>query len=338
MTILENYSLKQVNTFGMQAFCRFFTEITATEQLSPLFAQFPPEHFQHLILGGGSNMLFTQNFEGLVVKISNKGLRVTSENELEVVVEAAAGENWDEFVAYCVAKGWGGLENLSFIPGQVGSSPIQNIGAYGVELKDTFESLEAFDKVNHTLRTFYRNDCQFGYRNSIFKQEVRGRYVIMSVSFRLKKGAHRLRLDYGAVSTELERMGISNPTIADLREVVGVSRRARLPDPAVTPNAGSFFKNPVVDRQTYLQLSQKHPGLVAFPDDQGYKLSAGWLIEKAGWKGYREGDAGVHPLQALVLVNYGDASGLAILNLANRIQKSVVEKFGVELEPEVNIY
>lgn len=338
MTILENHPLKGLNTFGMNAFCRFYAEANTAEQLSLLFIKFPTEQYQHLILGGGSNILFTRNFEGLVVKINSLGVQVTSENQEEVVVKAAAGEDWDRFVAYCTANGWGGLENLSLIPGQVGSSPIQNIGAYGVELKDCFESLEAYDIASQSVRTFYPSDCHFGYRSSVFKKEARGRYVILSVSFRLKKHNHTLRLEYGNVSSELKKMGITEPSIADLREAVCAIRRAKLPDPLVTPNAGSFFKNPVVDKSKYLQLSQKHEGLVAYPEYDGFKLAAGWLIENAGWKGHRDGDAGVHPQQALVLVNYGSASGLEILNLAKRIKDSVLEKFGVALEPEVNIY
>jgi len=338
MTILENHSLKHLNTFGMNACSRYFAEVTSAGQLIRLFGQFPPGQYQHLILGGGSNILFTENFEGLVVKINNQGIQVTSENEHEVVVKAAAGEDWDRFVAYCTANGWGGLENLSLIPGQVGSSPIQNIGAYGVELKDCFESLEAYDKTSQAVSTFYHSDCHFGYRSSVFKKEARGRYVIMSVSFRLKKCNHHLKLEYGIVSSELKKMGVTNPTITDLREVVCTIRRTKLPDPEIVPNAGSFFKNPVIDKSKFIQLSQKHEGLVAYPENEGFKLAAGWLIEKTGWKGYREGDAGVHPLQALVLVNYGNASGLEILNLAERIKISVLEKFGVALEPEVNIY
>ncbi|HSV87429.1 MAG TPA: UDP-N-acetylmuramate dehydrogenase [Bacteroidales bacterium] len=338
MTILENHSLKRLNTFGIDAWCRYFAEVSSVEQLKYLLGKYPPAEYQHLILGGGSNILFTGNFEGLVVKISNKGVWVTFENEHEVVVKAAAGEEWDKFVEHCVSEGWSGLENLSLIPGQVGSSPIQNIGAYGVELKDIFECLEAYDKTSQEIKTFVKSECRFEYRSSIFKNEARGRYVILTVSFRLKKVNHCLRLEYEAVSSVLKKMGKSKPSIADVREAVCSIRRAKLPDPAVVHNAGSFFKNPVIDSQTYQELSQKHKGLVAFLENKNYKLSAGWLIEKAGWKGYREGDAGIHPLHALVLVNYGKATGMEILNLSDRIKRSVLQQFGVDLEGEVNIH
>jgi UDP-N-acetylmuramate dehydrogenase len=337
MLIKENQSLKPYNTFGIDVSAQNFVEVTSLEDLKQVFEQFPAEATPHLILGGGSNLLFTNNFEGLVIKVCLKGIDITQENEQDVLVKASAGEDWDQFVSHCVEQGWGGLENLSLIPGQVGSSPIQNIGAYGVELKDCFESLEAFDKNTGTLKTFFASDCQFGYRDSIFKREARNKYVIVSVSFRLRKKSHVLQLGYGAIQAELEQQGISQPGITDVRRVVCNIRRSKLPDPAITGNAGSFFKNPVVGHDQYEILKRDHPLLVAFPDKGGMKLAAGWLIEQAGCKGYSEGDAGVHPLQALVLVNNGKATGNEIVSLAKKIQKSVADKYGVKLEPEVNI-
>ncbi len=337
MLIKENHSLKHFNTFGIDVSARYFVEVETPEELRLVFQRFPAETTPHLLLGGGSNLLFTADYEGLVVKINLKGIEVVEENEGEVVVKAAAGEDWDHFVNFCVVHGYGGLENLSLIPGQVGSSPIQNIGAYGVEVKDCFESLEAYDKSNGKLLIFSTEACHFGYRDSIFKREAKGKYVILSVNFRLRKKDHVLKLGYGAIQAELQQRGVLQPTIADVREVVCAIRRSKLPDPAVTGNAGSFFKNPLVDLPTFERLKAAFPGLVAFPDKSGMKIAAGWLIEQAGWKGYREGDAGVHPLQALVLVNHGKAKGMELAALSEKIKASVKELFGLELETEVNI-
>lgn len=337
MQIQENYSLKQLNTFGLDVRARYFAEVRSAEELQQVFAQYPPKTNPHLILGGGSNLLFTGDFPGLIIKISIHGIDILDETDDQVMVSAAAGEDWDGFVSYCVTKGWGGLENLSLIPGQVGSSPIQNIGAYGVELKDHFHQLAAWDKITSSTVTFSREDCRFGYRDSLFKREGRNRYVILSVNFWLTKNDHLLQLGYGAIHTALEERGIPSPTIADVREVICSIRRSKLPDPAVTGNAGSFFKNPVVSLEQYEGLRQEYPATVAFPDPAGMKLAAGWLIEQAGWKGYRQGDAGIHPLQALVLVNYGQSSGKELVKLSEKVKASVLQKFGVRLETEVNI-
>lgn len=337
MMIKENQSLLTFNTFGIDVNARHFSEVFSPGDLKEVFESHPSASHPHLVLGGGSNILFTSDFPGLVIKVSLKGIEVVEENESEVLVKAAAGEDWDQFVSYCVLHGWGGLENLSQIPGQVGSSPIQNIGAYGAELKDCFESLEAWGKSSGQIRQFSAEACRFGYRDSIFKREARGKYVILSVSFRLGKKSHKLKLGYGAIQAEFQNRGISQPTIADVREVICSLRRSKLPDPHVTGNAGSFFKNPVVEQSVFELLKAEYPGLVAFPDKGGMKLAAGWLIEKAGWKGFREGDAGVHPRQALVLVNYGNANGLEIAALSEKIKDSVRKMFGVELETEVNI-
>jgi UDP-N-acetylmuramate dehydrogenase len=337
MLIKENQSLKKFNTFGIEVSARYFAEVETLEDLRQVFERFPAETNPHLLLGGGSNLLFTNDFEGLVIKMSMKGIEISREDDQEVVVKAAAGEDWDHFVSYCVDRGWSGLENLSLIPGQVGSSPIQNIGAYGVELKDSFDQLEAYEKSTGEVCTFSAEGCRFGYRDSFFKREGRNRFVILSVSFRLRKNNYGLKLGYGAIQSELAKQGITKPGIAQMREVVCSIRRNKLPDPAITGNAGSFFKNPVVDMYKFEALQKEHPAIVAFPDKDGMKLAAGWLIEQAGWKGYRQGDAGVHTLQALVLVNYGTSTGKEIMHLSEKIKISVFEQFGVKLDTEVNI-
>ncbi len=337
MLFKENYPLKKLNTFGIDVYARYFAEVTNIEHLREVFRTDLRQKKSHLILGGGSNLLFTNNFDGLVIKVSLTGVEVISEDANHVVVKAAAGEDWDQFVSHCVKRGWGGLENLSMIPGQVGSSPIQNIGAYGAELKDCFESLEAFEKRTGKIITLNSEDCQFGYRTSIFKRDARNLFVILSVSFRLRKTGHVLKLGYGSIKDELQKCRITEPTIADIREVVCTIRRNKLPDPALTGNAGSFFKNPVLSKDAFEKIKIIYPDLVSFPDKDGVKLAAGWLVENAGWKAYRLGDAGVHPSQALVLVNYGNANGMEILNLSEKIKNSVLEKYGVNLEPEVNI-
>lgn len=290
-----------------------------------------------LLLGGGSNMLFTRNYEGCVVKVENKGIELVSENEDFVRIKAAAGENWHDFVMWCVEKGYGGVENLSLIPGNVGSSPIQNIGAYGVEIKDCFESLEAFEIDRQELISLKKEDCRFGYRDSIFKHELKGKVVIWNVTFRLSKQP-AIQIDYGAIQEELRQMNCTHPGIAEVSKAICNIRQSKLPDPEVIGNAGSFFKNPTIEAEQADYLKASYPGLVAYylPDGK-VKLAAGWLIEQCKWKGFRRKDAGVHEKQALVIVNYGQASGAEILKLAEEIQQSVLEKFDVLLEMEVNI-
>ena len=336
MLLQESYPLKHLNTFGMDVSARYYAEITSRDDLSVIFDDPGFAANPHLVLGGGSNLLFRGNYDGTILHIRLRGKEIVAENKDNVFLKAAAGEPWDELVAFCVENGWGGLENLSLIPGQAGSSPIQNIGAYGVELKDHFHSLEAWCKKTGEVKIFNREDCRFAYRNSFFKGEGKGKYIILSVTFYLDKNPV-IRTDYGGLLRELESMGCSSPDIADVRTAVCKIRKSKLPDPEITGNAGSFFKNPVVPEKTYRQLKKTHPGIVAFPDSGGMKLAAGWLIDQAGWKGYRDGDAGVHPKQALVLINHGEATGTDILNLASRIQESVKKHFGVTLEPEVNI-
>ncbi len=336
MFIQESYPLKHLNTFGMDVTARYYAGITSRGDLPDIFNDPDFRAKPHLVLGGGSNLLFRDDYNGTVLHMGLRGKKVVAEDQKNVFLEVAAGEPWDELVAFCVDNGWGGLENLSLIPGQAGSSPIQNIGAYGVELRDHFYSLEAWCKESGRIRTFNRSACRFAYRNSFFKQEGKNKYIILSVIFNLDKNPV-IRTDYGGLQKELESMGCSSPDIADVRAAVCRIRESKLPDPEITGNAGSFFKNPVVPEHTYRRLKEAHPGIVAFPENSGMKLAAGWLIDQAGWKGYRAGDAGVHSKQALVLINHGNATGTDILNLAGRIRDSVKERFGVMLEPEVNI-
>lgn len=337
LKILENIQLKPYNTFGISALAREFVEIRSKEDATDLAESGLLKGKLHLVLGGGSNILFTGNFDGVVVNVLNKGIQFVEENDDTVLVEAAAGEVWHDLVMWTISNGLGGLENLSLIPGSVGAGPVQNIGAYGVELKDCFHSLKAIDLETGQERTFQKNECGFGYRDSVFKRELKGRILIHSVTFRLSKHPE-LKLGYGAIKQELEAMGVSKPTVADVSDAVCRIRRSKLPDPAVTGNAGSFFKNPVVSAATARVLQNQYPGMPVYPQtDETIKLAAGWLIEQCGLKGYREDDAGVHPGQALVLVNYGNASGFGIISLAGKIQNKVLEKFGVKLEMEVNI-
>ena len=335
--IKENFSLHPFNTFQIESTARFFTEVNSIENFSELIASGKLNEHPFLILGGGSNLLFTGNFNGMVVHVINKGIEIIHRFEDAVLVKASAGENWHEFVTYCVNEGFGGLENLSLIPGNVGSCPIQNIGAYGVEVKDSFYSLEAIDLQSGELLVFSNEECRFGYRDSIFKRDLKGKYAIWSVTFELKLNPV-VHIEYGAIKQELEAMGTGNPGITDVSKAVCSIRQKKLPDPKVLGNAGSFFKNPTVDQKFAEKLVESFPKLVFFPLSDGkVKLAAGWLIEQCGWKGHREGDAGVHEYQALVLVNYGNASGSNILTLAHRIQNSVYERFGVKLDMEVNV-
>jgi len=335
--ILENFNLRLLNTFGVEASSRYFVEVTTTPQLVEILKRFETSNVQCLMMGGGSNMLFTKNYHGAVVRLDMKGIKVVRETENEIWVEAQAGEVWDEFVQYCVDRGWGGLENLSWIPGNVGSSPIQNIGAYGVEIKDCFHSLTAYDRNSGLLEVLSNHECAFGYRNSIFKTLANNPFVIVSVVFRLTKQVHRINLSYGALELYLKDHGINAPNLTDVRDAVVAIRKQKLPDPVEIGNAGSFFKNPIISRDVFDALYANFPDAVFFKEGDSYKLAAGWLIEKAGWKGYREGDAGVHPKQALVLVNYGKASGSQILQLAEKIVESIEQKFAITLQMEVNI-
>lgn len=336
MQIQHNISLKPYNTFGIDVVAKHFVTVSTLEDLQAVLNQNRyPEIF---ILGGGSNMLLTKDVEALVVHINFKGIEICSETNDFVLVKANAGENWHEFVLWCLDHNFGGVENLSLIPGNVGTAPIQNIGAYGVELKDVFYACEAINIQTKTLESFTNSDCEFGYRNSYFKQEGKGNYIITNVTFKLTKNNHTLHTNYGAIKAELDALQILQPTIQDISKAVIQIRNSKLPNPKEIGNSGSFFKNPVISVSDYKTL------LTQFPDAPSYKISdaevkvpAGWLIEQAGFKGKRLKNYGVHTKQALVLVNYGGAKGSDVLELAQIIQKTVKRIFNITIESEVNI-
>lgn len=330
-------NLLPYNTFGISAFASQFVEVTSVSQLQNLIQDKTIFENSVLILGGGSNILFTKDYKGLVLKNSLKGIEVTKEDENHIWVKAAGGEIWHDLVMHCVNKNWGGIENLSLIPGTVGAAPMQNIGAYGVEIKDTFEELEAINIQTGELEKFNNEQCKFGYRESIFKHEAKGKYFITSVTFKLNNKPV-LNTSYGDIETLLKEWHVTKPTIADASKAVIAIRQSKLPDPAVLGNAGSFFKNPVIEFSVFEKLQKNYPTLKSFPAPDGkVKIPAAWLIEQAGWKGKRFGNIGVHEKQALVLVNYGSGTGKELIDLANKIIDSVKEKFGVALTPEVNI-
>ncbi len=337
MLLKKNYPLQNLNTFKIAAKAKAFVELKSLDDFKTLYEKKYFGYKNVFFIGGGSNVLFVDDFDGLLVKLSNKGVELLKDEPDFVLVEAQAGEIWDDFVEYCVGNNWGGLENLSLIPGQVGASPVQNIGAYGVELKDVFYSLKAMNVFSGEVLEFYSNDCKFGYRDSIFKKEKKGNFIIISVVFKLNKLPHNLNLNYGRLKEEMEKHNISSPTIMDVRKIVCDVRSNKLPDVESIGSAGSFFKNPYVSSGKYQQLIEKFPDIVAFKEEGNYKLAAGWLIDKAGWKAFRIGDAGVYKNQALVIVNYGNATGKEILCLVEKIKNSVKEKFEVTIEPEVNI-
>jgi UDP-N-acetylmuramate dehydrogenase len=337
MNIQQNVSLKALNTFGIEARAKEFVEIQSQEELKVLCANFNLMDRKVLILGGGSNMLLTQDVEGMVIKISIKGISVVAENDNHVWVKAMAGEVWHELVLWTINKGYGGLENLSLIPGCVGASPMQNIGAYGVEIKHSFDSLEAIELDGGAIRTFTAAECKFGYRESIFKQEAKGKYIILSVTFKLSK--HPVfNTTYGAIQQTLQKNGVVNPTVKDISDAVIEIRSSKLPNPSVLGNAGSFFKNPEIPNNQFADLKNQFPDIVGYPASPGFtKVAAGWMIEQCGWKGKVVGNTGSHKDQALVLVNYGGATGHEIWQLAMDIKQSVLEKFGVTITPEVNV-
>ncbi|WP_316796126.1 UDP-N-acetylmuramate dehydrogenase [Pedobacter agri] len=334
--IQENISLKDYNSFGIDVKANHFAEIFSEADLQTLFENEITQLQKLLIIGGGSNVLFTQDYEGLVIKISIKGIESIANGE-DILVTAGAGEVWNDFVNYCVEHGFAGVENLSLIPGTVGASPIQNIGAYGVELKDVFESCTAFEIKTGKIRTFNFSDCHFGYRESAFKGELKGQYIITTVTFRLASQPN-INTSYGAIETELQNRGIEKPNIADVSAAVSHIRVSKLPDPSTIGNAGSFFKNPVIEKYEFADVVAKHPDVVHYPTpDDKIKLAAGWLIEQCGWKGKVVGQTGTWKNQALVLVNHGNATGKEVYNFSAQIIDSVKSTFGVTLEREVNI-
>jgi len=329
-------SLKPYHTFGIEVEARLFTEFHSLEELQALLPTLRTTPF--LVCGGGSNMLFTRNFDGLLARNCILGVHEISRTEKEVILESGAGENWHQLVESCVAMGYGGLENLSLIPGCVGASPMQNIGAYGVEIKDVFEYLDAVEIATGEIKRFYAEDCAFGYRESIFKRELKNQYIICKVAFRLSLDP-TVNTSYGIIEAELERLSVRVPTIKDVSQAVINIRKSKLPDPSQLGNAGSFFKNPVVPEAVLDKICTSYEKVPSYPAGEGtVKLAAGWLIEQAGWKGKRFGAVGVHELQALVLVNYGGGTGKEVYDLSQGIIEDVQHKFGVTLEREVNIY
>ena len=338
MNIQENISLKPYNTFGVEVIARYFTEATNDEELLQAVEFSKQHHLPMLLLGGGSNILLTDNFEGIVIVIKLKGIREKAEDENTVLVSAAAGENWHQFVLYCLGKNYGGLENLSLIPGNVGTSPMQNIGAYGTEIKDTFVSCRVLNTDTMKFEIFDREKCRFGYRDSIFKHEAKNKYIITEVTFRLTRKDHKISVDYGAIQEQLRKNNVEHPTIQQVSEAVIQIRESKLPDPKKIGNSGSFFKNPVIAIDQYELIKKLHPDLPGYSDGEKVKIPAGWLIEKSGWKGKQTGNVATHALQALVIINAtGKATGREIYDFSTMIINSVKENFGIELEREVNI-
>ncbi len=336
MEILNHFSLKNYNTFGIEAHAKQFVGVHSVEELKTVLVE--NKNQNKFILGGGSNMLLTKDIESLVLHIDLKGKKIIKENDDFVWVESQAGENWHEFVLWTINQDFGGLENMSLIPGNVGTTPVQNIGAYGAEIKDTFVSCTAMKIDNQEMRTFSNEECHFGYRESIFKNEVKDQYIITSVVFKLTKRNHKITVSYGDIASELEKNNISTPSLKDVSNAVIAIRQSKLPDPKVLGNSGSFFKNPILLKSEFEKIHQKFPEMKFYEvSETEVKVPAGWLIEQAGFKGKRYGDAGIHKNQALVLVNYGGATGHEILNVATEIQNTIFSTFGIQIETEVNI-
>ncbi len=329
----KDTSLLPYNTFGIDVKSKIFVGVRSTDELKAVLNQ--NKQAQLLVLGAGSNLLLTKDFDGLTVRIENQGIKIIGEDMRVARVKVAAGENWHDFVMWCLENDLGGVENLALIPGSVGAAPIQNIGAYGVELMEVFESCEAMSLKTRKFKTFNKTDCEFGYRNSIFKNSLKGEYIITSVQFNLTKAPHQINTSYRGLSEKLEA---KSTTIQSVAQKVIEIRSAKLPNTSQIGNSGSFFKNPVIPFKKFIQLQQQYPEIPHYPDQAGQmKIPAAWLIESLGYKGYRKNDAGVHQNQTLVLVNYGNASGTEIKKLALEIKRKVLESFAIELEFEVNI-
>lgn len=336
MEIQYDFSLKKYNTFGIEAQARRFVAVHSIDELHAILKQHPND--KKFILGGGSNMLLTQDIEALVIHVDLKGKEVMREDENHVWVEAQAGENWHEFVLWTINQDFGGLENMSLIPGNVGTTPIQNIGAYGTEIKDTFVSCVAMEIKTQQIKTFTNPECHFGYRESVFKQELKDQFVITSVVFKLTKSNHKINISYGDIVSELAKNNIESPGLKDVSNAVIAIRKSKLPDPKELGNSGSFFKNPILLKSDFEKIHAKFPEMKSYEiSETEVKVPAGWLIEQAGFKGKRFGDAGIHKNQALVLVNYGNATGQEIVSVSKDIQKTILEKFGIAIEAEVNI-
>jgi UDP-N-acetylmuramate dehydrogenase len=337
MEIKKDVQLKKYNSFGIECKARLFCSVKEEADITALIKDPLSQHEDMLVLGGGSNLLFTRDCDALVLHNEILGIEMLAEDESHVYVKAGGGVKWHDLVMYCIRNNWAGIENLALIPGTVGASPIQNIGAYGVEIKDLFHKLEAVHLKTAEKITFNLKDCAFGYRDSIFKNKMKGEFFITSVTYRLNKKPD-FKTSYGAIEQELDRMGVKELTITAIADAVINIRKSKLPDPSVIGNAGSFFKNPEISEIEFNRIQSAYPEVIGYPASAGMrKLAAGWMIESCGWKGYRSGDAGCHEKQALVLVNYGNASGKDIINLSNQIIASVEHKFGVQLEREVNV-
>lgn len=337
MEVIKNHSLKSYNTFGLDVSAKYFVEANSSEEIINALDFAKENNLQIMLLNGGSNMLLTHDFDGLVLKLNLKGIEIVSENEDFVEVKVNAGENWHGFVQWTLQNDFGGIENLSLIPGNCGTAPIQNIGAYGVEIKDVMTQLSALHIATREVKIFTNEECKFGYRESVFKNEFKGQFILLDVTFKLTKKNHVLHTSYGAIQSELEELKIQNPTIQDVSRAIINIRQTKLPDPKEIGNSGSFFKNPLISKSKFEELQKRFPNISGYISGDEVKVAAGWLIENAGWKGKRFGDAGVHQKQALVLVNYGNATGQEVYDLSQRIVDDIWEKYGIQLEREVNI-
>lgn len=337
MNIIENYPLLKLNTFGIDVKAKYFTSINTINELIEVTKTNVFKDLELLILGGGSNILFTKDFDGLVILNNIKGKEIIDQNQQSIFLKIGAGENWHELVMYCVDNGWGGIENLSLIPGNTGTAPMQNIGAYGVEIKETFIELEALEISSGKIVKFNNSDCEFGYRESVFKNKMKNQYIILNITLELKKNPV-LNINYGDVKAILESQNIKNPGIKEVSNAIISIRQSKLPDPKKIGNSGSFFKNPIVRLNQLELIKKKYPNVVNYEiNENEFKIAAGWLIERAGWKGKKFNNYGIHEKQALVLVNYGLANGMEIFELSEKIILDIKDKFGITLEREVNI-
>ena len=337
MNIIENYPLLKLNTFGVDVKAKYFTSINTINELIEATKTNVFKDLELLILGGGSNILFTKDFDGLVIFNNIKGKEIINQNQQSIFLKIGAGENWHELVMYCVDNGWGGIENLSLIPGNTGTAPMQNIGAYGVEIKETFIELEALEISSGKIVKFNNSDCEFGYRESVFKNKMKNQYIILNITLELKKNPV-LNINYGDVKAILESQNIKNPDIKEVSNAIISIRQSKLPDPKKIGNSGSFFKNPIVSLNLLELIKKKYPNVVNYEiNENEFKIAAGWLIERAGWKGKKFNNYGIHEKQALVLVNYGLANGMEIFELSEKIILDIKDKFGIKLEREVNI-
>ena len=337
MNIIANYPLLKLNTFGLDVKAKYFVSINTVNELIELTKTEVFKDLQLLILGGGSNILFTKDFDGLVILNSIKGKEIIDQTQESIFLKIGAGENWHELVMYTVDNKWGGIENLSLIPGNTGTAPMQNIGAYGVEIKETFVELEALEISSGKIVKFNNSDCEFGYRESVFKNKMKNQYIILNITLELKKNPE-LNINYGDVKAILESQNINNPSIKDVSDAIISIRQSKLPDPKIIGNSGSFFKNPIVSLNQLELIKKKYPNVVNYKiNENEFKIAAGWMIERAGWKGKKFNNYGVHEKQALVLVNYGLANGMEIFNLSEEIILDIKDKFGIKLEREVNI-